>query len=112
MRPRPQEKSAPKPDIDAAVNELKELKIALEEAVKARCGGCWIATTLWPKQCAHPTRRCVTQAATEENQKEGKAKCVPGGHSAAWAPHLTRCALRVAVAPPQGGVPLEAGHAA
>ena len=79
MLPPPQEKSAPKPDIDAAVNELKELKIALEGAVKARCGGCWIATTVVANACAHPTRRCVAQAATEENQKEGKAKCVPSG---------------------------------
>lgn len=36
FRLRTQEKNAAKPDIDAAVNELKELKIALESAVKVR----------------------------------------------------------------------------
>jgi hypothetical protein len=69
-----QEAKAEKSEVDAAVAQLKQLKIQLDEVVKV---------------------------AMEENQKESKARCALEPPSSAHA-H----------APPQGGVPCQACHAA
>lgn len=106
---RPQEKSAPKPEIDAAVNELKELKIALEGAVKARCGSAGSQRQLC---CAQPAAlRCTGGHRGEPEGGQGEVR-LPGCTAPRGRPQLTRCTLLHCRCLLQGGVPLEACHAA
>lgn len=90
------EKKADTAAVAAAVQALKELKVELEQAVKARR-----LVYTYAALPVHATL-CFHQVATDENQKESKAR---------RARLLTLHARRLIVARLQRGLPSEAGGA-